>query len=177
MKPTILLHSGRYYDYLDPEGSTYDIEDVAHALSQQNRFAGHTVRPYPTAAHCCMVHDHLPAQHQKAGLLHDGHESFVIDAPSPMKLVLPGYKAFEVLHQEAFLARFGLRMADVLDPAVKQADLEALATEKRDLFPYDSDPGQWTWLEARPWALPTPDWSPARAKREFLDRYEQLSTL
>lgn len=38
---TIMLASGRYFDLLDPEGSQFGIEDIAHALAHLCRYTGH----------------------------------------------------------------------------------------------------------------------------------------
>ena len=38
--PTIMLHSGALFDFLDPWASEFTIEDVAHGLSNICRYAG-----------------------------------------------------------------------------------------------------------------------------------------
>lgn len=173
--PWIQLAHGGQFNYANPASSSFTIEEVAHALSHMARFAGHTRRFYPVITHSCMVHDHIDGTPRQkfAGLLHDGHEGFVVDMPTPAKVQLPEYKPFELSVQAPFLARFGLTMDDVNDPVVRRADLEALATEKRDLLPpMDDVYGVWKVLEGiEPWADTCPDWSFERARREFLDRF------
>ena len=47
----ILTASGRRFDLLAPTVESVDAGDIAHALSQVNRFGGHTRVPYSVAEH------------------------------------------------------------------------------------------------------------------------------
>jgi uncharacterized protein len=55
--PTITLMSGTYFDFLDPAGSDFKIEDIAHGLSNICRYAGQCCRFYSVAEHCLHVSD------------------------------------------------------------------------------------------------------------------------
>jgi len=167
-------NAGRYV--FDGNGtSRYNIEAVAHALSQLCRFTGHTKVFYSVSEHCCHVHDLLEPELQIQGLLHDAHEAFVGDVSSPLKMLLPDYKLVERRAEHSLRRKFGL--PDLLHPDVKEADLIMLATERRDLI--DLDPHAWQILDGidpLPWRLLSwyrRPWSPARAKREFLKRFQQ----
>ncbi|HCE28458.1 MAG TPA: hypothetical protein DET46_06555 [Comamonadaceae bacterium] len=124
-------------------GNTPQIEEIAHALAQINRYTGHAARPYSVAEHSLLVCDLVQAagfdcHAQMAALLHDAHEAFCGDAATPVKQVLGvAWMAFE--NTQALLVReaFQIRAAHTAHrAAIKRADLVALATERRDLLPF-----------------------------------------
>lgn len=74
-----------------PAGSI-DIVDIAHGLSLQNRFNGHTKHPYSVAQHClnCLgcateFHVELDPNVLLAILLHDCAEAYLGDIVRPLK--------------------------------------------------------------------------------------------
>ena len=81
----------------DPQPEQMRIADIAHHLSQINRFTGATLRPYSVAQHSVYVarraggwdgqgYARLPEA--RFGLLHDSPEAFVGDVSSPLKALL-----------------------------------------------------------------------------------------
>jgi len=138
MRPDILQYSGHYFDFTT--GRNYiDIFTIAKALSKICRFGGHTKYFYSVAQHSVAVSLIVPPEDAMWGLLHDAHEAFVGDIPSPLKQLLPDFVALEKRIESEVLAYFGL--TGKKPASVKNADLVMLATEQRDLMPPHDD--QW----------------------------------
>jgi len=178
MNPTILTVGGTYFDFMQPEQCAIDIQTIAHALSHICRFTGHTSSFYSVAQHSVLVSQLVPPEHAMAGLLHDAAEAYLGDVASPLKQLLPEYKAIEKRVEAHVLACFGLPAT--LPPEVKQADLLALAIEQRDLMPCHDDvwecehtPGFYRGVASD---LINP-LTPYEARMEFLKRFEDLLLL
>jgi 5'-deoxynucleotidase YfbR-like HD superfamily hydrolase len=169
--------SGKMFRYLKPEPEDICIEDIAHGLSQLNRFVGQTVKPYSVAQHSVLVSQTCPKEFALYGLLHDASEAYTNDVCRVLKLS-PGmgiYKWYENLAMSAVCKKFGLPEKEPAE--VKTADLVLLLTEKRDLFKntclwavnkYDGtshlDPLK---NKIRPWTA-------EEAEEKFLERFSQL---
>lgn len=178
--PQILTATGRYFDFLNPDPASIEIEDIATALSRICRFTGHTREFYSVAQHSVYVSYFVPQDHALAGLLHDAAEAYIGDCSTPLKRMLPDYKAIEHRVERAICARFGLVYP--LDQCVKAADLRMLLTERRDLMPQPlpdnvqtdviawADFGGIPPLATRIRGLHSDD-----ARQVFLDRFHELS--
>lgn len=144
----IVTRSGRKFDLANPTADMVDTADLAHSLSMQCRFNGHTTSFYSVAQHCLLVAELVPEEHKLAALLHDATEAYVGDLVRPLK---EGMRDFANSHGDECLYDLTERRVWIaicqrfdLDPhlpaCVKQADLVALATEKRDLMPIHAEP-------------------------------------
>lgn len=168
-------YSGRSFWPLDPHPSEVCIEDIAHALSNMCRFAGHVRHFYSVAEHCVRVswlapsHDRMIAL---AGLLHDATEAYVVDVPRPLKRFLPGYNEIEARVARCIEVAFDLETGILDHPSVKRWDEVLLATEARDLMGGQSA-GAWH-LRAGPLDEVIEPWSPQGARMAFLNRFDVL---
>jgi len=171
IKPEVLTVSGNYFSLETPNLSLFGIDDIAHALSQICRFAGHTQEFYSVAQHSVMVSNHVPKEHALAGLLHDAAEAFIGDISTPLKQLLPDYKQVEKRVERAVLSRFGI-YSDI-PQEVKYADLVMLATERRDLMAqHDSE---WDLItDIEPLDMRIEPLEPKAAANCFLNRYKAI---
>lgn len=105
----LLTHTGRQHFLTSPNAEHPDnvpsLGEIAHSLSQINRFTGHACRPYSVAEHSLLVADiaHSLGADKEAelcALMHDAHECITGDVASPIKQVLGEVWAdFEAMHE------------------------------------------------------------------------------
>lgn len=162
-------YSGRRFWPLDPRPEEVHIEDIAHALAHQCRYAGHVLRYYSVAEHCVHLSHAVSPDHALWALLHDASEAYLVDVPRPVKPFLGGYAQAEARVMEAVARRFGL-VGDM--PAeVAALDTRIIADERANLAPCEA---RWDF-DARPLGISLCCWEPAEAKRRFLARFAQLA--
>lgn len=122
---------------LDPDDIM--VEDIAHSLSHQCRFTGHTCRFYSIAEHCILVASFLKSfgpRIQLAGLIHDAAEAYFGDMAGPSKRRQEMHEYDHAEHVAAETIMF--KYVGVLTPdekaAVKKADADAYYLERRGLI-------------------------------------------
>ena len=159
----------RFYP-AEPRIDGIDMEDIAHGLAYQCRFNGQTRAFYSVAQHSLMVAALVPPALHKAALLHDAAEAYLGDMVKPLKLLVPDFNRIEAAVTELIAAAFGVDFSDYAQ--IKQADLVALATEKRDLMPNSTEP--WSYLAGiAPLAQPIEPLGPQQAKDAFLAAWQR----
>ena len=79
----------------DPHPDSIHIEDIANALARQCRYAGHCLKFYSVAEHCCHVSDRATTVYKLSALMHDASEAYLVDIPRPVKPLLQNYYAVE----------------------------------------------------------------------------------
>lgn len=157
---------------LDPRAEDVNIVDIAHALSMQCRYAGHSIRFYSVAEHCCYVSDYCSEPNKLWGLLHDAAEAYLVDLPRPIKRHVVGYADAECMVEAAVADKFGLAVP--IPTEVYQLDNRILVNERDQIMA--RPPMDWG-LSADPLpGLTIQGWSPQQARAEFLRRYIYLTT-
>ena len=165
--------SGKHFDYLNAQKDDVDIEDIATALSNICRFAGHLPEFYSVAQHSVLCSQIVPAEYAFEALMHDAAEAYCQDIPAPLKRLLPDYRRIETQVDDLIRSKFGLPLHQ--SDLVKYADLTMLATERRDL---EIDDGtQWLILEGVPASdlIQVVPLRPGQAYGLFMDRFNELS--
>lgn len=170
------LLSGAQFNYNRPEESDVTLDDLASALSNICRFSGHLPAFYSVAQHLVNTSRIVAPEFAFDALMHDTAEAFTNDLPTPLKWAFPIFKELEVKIETAMADKFGFNFP--YPDEVKQADTEMLILEKL-----------YVKLDNRVWPnyegievdhlltlVDLKPWQPCRAKREFLERYHELTT-
>lgn len=148
VSPWVQLHNSEMYDFSNPSLDGVSLHTIAHSLSLQCRFSGHCRKFYSVAEHSVLVYKRVCQleEHRDVrvgALLHDAAEAIVCDLPRPLKYMpeCRGIREQMEIVEELVAKRW---FGDYTHPAIKQADLELLATEKEQMML--PSPREWGWL-------------------------------
>lgn len=133
---TLVTVSGRHVDPLNLRVQDVSWTDIGHALSQINRWSGHTSHPWSVAQHSIVVAALVEPQFTLWALLHDAPEAYLTDLPRPLKRqgLLDAYVAAEADVMNVILTAAGMPVGPIPD-AVREADDAVLVAEARAFFP------------------------------------------
>jgi len=159
---------GRQFWPLDPRPEEIFLDDIAHALSLQCRYAGHCLEFYSTAQHSVLLARAVrdaggTMNEQRWALLHDAPEAYLVDVPRPLKGHLVGYREAEDRVMAAVAERFGLSPA--MPSIVHEFDGRIIGDERSNLAPCCVP---WE-THHEPLGIVVAPWSPAVAKQLFLE--------
>jgi 5'-deoxynucleotidase YfbR-like HD superfamily hydrolase len=171
--PVVQLYSGAMFNLLEPDCSEINIEDIAHSLSNQCRFNGHTKRFYSVAQHSVLVSYLVEPSQALAALMHDAAEAYYGDIPTPLKRLLPIIEQKEAETLELIFNLIGLPYP--LTPEIHHADKQMLAAEVNQLLNPAHEPEHWQCIaHITPPTTKIIPWAPKLAEKFFLDRFYQL---
>jgi hypothetical protein len=165
--------TGRQFWPLDPRAEDIFIEDIAHALSMQCRYAGHCLRFYSVAEHCVLLARHLRDLRAapdivRWALMHDASEAYLVDVPRPVKPHLAGYRDAEAKVMAAVAARFGLPAE--IPQKVHDYDSAIIADERvnlsRSIVEWHNPP--------IPLRIRLENWPPELASVQFMAEFRSL---
>ena len=167
MSNYIMTNSGVKFNVFSYGLDDINIFDIAHALSNMCRFAGHVKNFYSVAQHSILVS--MFASDPRYGLLHDASEAYLLDIPSPIKRsqAFSEYRDIERKLQRSIYERFGLS-ADSEPSDVHVADQRVCATEIQQLLHHSFD------FQYEPYLTEIIAMSPKEAERAFIERFITL---
>ena len=164
-------YSGKRFSFkgvIDP--AVINIEDIAHSLSMQCRFNGHTREFYSVAEHSLIMSFMVSDKARLYALLHDAPEAYVGDIVTPLKTDEMREREDSIM--AVILSRFGLKVSAEIIKEVKEADLRMLATEVQQLMYPGHHYPELRGIE--PYRLQLRTWEPRIASSQFKDRYKKL---
>ena len=133
-------YTGRAFWPLDPRVEDIDLLDIAQALSNLCRYAGHTRRFYSVAEHSYLLAGwcarNFPDDKEllRYVLLHDAAEAYLVDIPRPLKRSLPGYSDIEARVESVIWERFGIVPDAESKAVVKEIDDRIIEDERLALL-------------------------------------------
>lgn len=157
---SIRTFTGKVFDLkiLDPESIC--IEDIAHALAQTARFAGHLKRFYSVAQHSVLMAENVSEDFKLEALLHDASEAYLGDMPSPFKRMMPEYKQHEIRLMKVIAGKYNIPFP--LSGHVKYWDKQILQIEWDCFVECNSN------YIIHPWSIDD-------AEQRFLEMYKELT--
>lgn len=87
--------SGTFMWPLEPHEDEIHMEDIAHGLACEYRYANHSPYPYSVAWHSVALSHVVPDHLKKYALLHDAAEAYIKDMPRPIRTQKPFDTAYE----------------------------------------------------------------------------------
>ncbi len=168
-------YTGKQFHFMDPQPEEIDVIDIAHALSMQCRYNGHTKVFYSVAEHSVLICDWL-TQHgygpqvALTGLLHDAAEAYIGDVVCPLKHVMPDFKALEKVLDVAVARKFGTLYP--FPEVVKALDSRILRDERVQVM-NESD-NSWGTDDLEPLGVTIRGRDPLIIRHVFRSRFSSL---
>jgi len=174
----IQTYSGKKFQLLSPKIEDISIIDIAHALSMQCRFTGHSKYFYSIAQHSVLV-SYLCNLYPLYGLLNDASEAYLSDISSPLKNsgFFENYKFYEDKLQKLIIEKFiGKPETQIIHKEVKEADMDMLAVESYKLMQPLHPEFKLSHLKSHLIQnIEIEELVPSQARNMFLDRYIELT--
>lgn len=154
-----LTFTGRAIDLSRRQDNDFAVNDIAHALSQQCRFHGHTRQFYSYAQHAVMVSKMVPVEYRLEALFYESSRV---------------YRHKDKQLRNKIYEHFGICSTEFSAREIAHASLIMKATERRDLMAPSDD----VWPDIvgiSPRAATITPLMPAAAEMIFLKQYKELA--
>jgi len=162
-------YTGRMFWPIDPRPEDVCIEDIVHALSMMRRYNGHCKKFYSVAEHSVIMSYHVSTNDALWALLHDASEAYIADIVRPAKRFISGYKEVETRIMHVVCDAFRLQYD--MPEGVHVADNAILSDEMNQIM--GPKPQDWA-LSYPPLGCKIEGWSPKKAERKFIQRFNSL---
>lgn len=181
----LYVASGRKLDLAALDEKDIDLTDIAHSLSMQCRYGGHTNKFYSVAEHSVLLAEWVlghpthgkasyTTQLAKVMLLHDASEAYLGDVVYHLKQTMYEYCVFEEYVLEKIFNRFGIRQeALILEQLWKGIDRSVCIDEMEQLCTAGVDP-ELAEQGCQALGIKVRNWTPEEAKEQFLLMAESL---
>lgn len=172
----IETYTGRAFYPLEPKIEALSIIDIAHALSNQCRYSGHTAFFYPVAQHCSLLADFVVRNGGRPIdalqiLMHDAAEAYIVDVPRPVKKSMPNYREWD--DHLSGLIRQWMGFEGPEPEWIRALDGRIIADERAQLL--TRSPNDWGMRANSPLGIGIQPWTPEDAERVFLTQYANYS--
>lgn len=152
--------TGKSVNVFNPKPEMFDIIDIAHGLSKEQRFGNQLAMNYCVAQHSIICCEMAPIENKLTALMHDAAETYLRDLAKPIKLKLSEYSEIENIIMECLSDKFGFQYP--LPDRVKEIDDFMLKRE-------------WNALMLRNEPFGDALMSRTAAKKTFLKMFKELS--
>jgi hypothetical protein len=169
-KNKIITFTGRQVDPFNLQPEDVNIVDIAHSLSQQNRYGGHTFKPYSVGAHCIIMENTFTDKFEQRemgldALMHDASEAYITDIPRPIKERIPMIEEIEANILYVIYQKYGIKHfleVQSYDHAMVYGEIEHLKmlNEIEDRIPTN---------------MKITNLQPSTIRQKFLNRFEILT--
>lgn len=176
MSAFIQTYTGGQFFPFDPKPEDVDIRDIAHALAMTCRFGGHCKQFYSVAQHSVLMYRAASTPSKVRALMHDAAEAYIGDMPRPIKHdeKCRVFGMIESRIEQAICEHFGLPF-QIVNAEVKDLDNRILIDEREQIMaPVAYEGG---WPDVKPLGVTIEQWSPERARWEFLDAWDECQVL
>lgn len=174
---SIQTFTGKYFSYNTPTLDQICIEDIAHHLSIENRFAGASKFPYSVAQHSLLVCEFAPFEFKLEALLHDAEEAYTKDFPTPLLRILREntdlVDEIRMDIRSIISSKFNLNVF-TCQPTIKELDLRAAKTEKEQLLVRTDIKWHPSIEDAEPFNFEITEKSWRVVESQFLQKYNEL---
>jgi hypothetical protein len=169
-KNKIITFTGRQVDPFNLQPEDVNIVDIAHSLSHQNRYGGHTFKPYSVGIHCTTMEFSIQNIHKNEAmsldaLMHDASEAYLTDIPKPIKERIPMIDEIEANILNVIYQKYGIKHfleVQQFDQAIVMVEISTL----KMLNPLD---------DRNPKGMLILDVKPSTIRQKFLNRFEILT--
>lgn len=188
----IQTYSGKAVRLDEPHPDSIVLEDIAWALAGQQRYAGHCAHSYSVAQHSVLIARYLYETTKDpliamAGLLHDAHEAYMGDIPTPVLAVMPletrqALKELKLRLDAAICASLCHKHQHALvgmmrSALVRDADTRILLDERRAMHALPPIPWDIDEMGFEPLGVFITEWGRSTTETEFEFEFQRLVDL